>query len=172
MSDFLNYTLSLGALKQEGKTHTLQASNEDCHIVTKRFSIGTFEKIEFFYSCQKIQETYIDLDVIAKADVLLTCSSSGKQFNYPLQKKFILRFTPEKNIQESDDEINTDPLIYKEPISSLNEKVHLGEIFLQYLSLLLPDYPYAPGENNEKQTKEHYLLKKENPFTVLKGLKR
>jgi|GEM_PF-1984620 len=172
MSNFFNYSVSLGVFKEDKKNYVLHASKEDCLVVTKRFSMGDFESIEFSYSCQKVKEDYLDILVLVKSKVFLTCSITGQEFTHYLDKTFILRFTTEKNLKEKEEDMKACPPVYIENVETMNEKVCLGEVFLQYLSLFLPDYPKSSKSEENLESKNQKSRGRENPFNVLKGLKR
>ncbi len=171
MSTFFNYTTILKNLQKGQGNCVLKAIGQDCVILAERFFVEKFYDVEFSYSCQDIQGTYLDLLVAVKAKIQLICSFSGKGFPYLIDESFILRFssTPLED-KEAGGEYSLP--IYWEGIDKVEDRINLGEIFIQYLALLIPDTPHSPDNKIRTSKEEGLTVYKKNPFEILDTLKR
>lgn len=115
-----------------------------------------------------------------EADVVQTCVVSLESVPAHVSEEFEALFAPPSMIEEEGDEIDIDPTLEDEdvPEPMVNNRIDIGELTTQYLSLGLDPYPRAPDaafeEIDEAMDEEEDPAEpaKPNPFAVLERLKR
>ncbi|HYH22219.1 MAG TPA: DUF177 domain-containing protein [Azospirillum sp.] len=118
------------------------------------------------------------------ADVVQTCVVTLDPVKNHVRESFEALFAPESLIPDSGDELEFDMASLEEdvPEPMVNNRIDIGELTAQHLSLALDPYPRCPGvelpaeytmidegDEDEEATPEP---ERPNPFAVLSQLKR
>ncbi|HEY0836761.1 MAG TPA: DUF177 domain-containing protein [Azospirillum sp.] len=118
------------------------------------------------------------------ADVVQTCVVTLESVRNHVHDTFEALFAPESLIPDSDDDLEIDPASLDEvvPEPMENNRIDIGELVAQHLSLALDPYPRCPGvelpaeytavEEDEEDEAPAPEPERPNPFSVLSQLKR
>ena len=149
----LNYDIAVQQIPEQGYQMQFEATPDECVKIAKRLGLLSLKS---FSGQAKIM----------RGDII----KGHLSFQAQVEQASVISLKPVKNRLKD----NIDLLFLKdEPAEATLEDValieqghiHLGELFIQYLSLALPDYPRNPGETFEEHTEEG-----SHPFAVLKNL--
>ena len=149
----LCYDIAVQRISSQGYKMSFKATKEECTKIAKR--LGLLALKSFQGEAQ-----------IKRADLI----TGRLSFQACVEQASVISLKPvETKLQDSVDltfvEDEPEETSLEETAQIEQGIIHLGELFIQYLSLALPDYPRNKGESFEGHEEAA-----PNPFSVLKKL--
>lgn len=164
--------LLLDAVPPEGQTVALQASPDECRALAARFALLGLANFSGTLRVERVSDeaTFLVTGRLT-ADVVQTCVVTLEPAPGKVEAEFDRLFSRDVPA-ESDGEVEIDPdAETPEPLTS--DRLDLGEVLAEELSLALDPYPRAPGAD------EHLAAfggdqtgAARSPFAGLAGLRR
>jgi len=162
--------LTFDQIKASGSSYHIQAKEEECHLLAKRFNLVAVKylKADFFLTHAEEPRCY-HIKGEVEGDVVQSCVSTLKDVPAHVHAFFDIVLKPSQGEGKEEEymidlEDATDIEYYTQ------ENIDLGETAAQYLYLNLDPFPHAPDAPKFfKDTTE----KQVNPLAqALKGLKK
>ena len=172
MQKKFSYPLKISELKQTQYKYTLNADKEELEDITQILQV---EKVldfnaEIFLKIN-IHENLLRVWGKVKAEVILQSVISLKNFKQKIETPFELFYDTKatyKDIHNMETGINDDV-----PDIIENGVLDLADVVIEQVALQLDDYPRAKGEKFDfSEYADFKPEEKENPFAVLKKLKK
>lgn len=178
--------VSAEAVRRAPLTETIEATESERRALAERLEL---ESIDSLTATVRLRATrggqMIRVSGVLEADVVQTCIVSLDPVPAHVSESFEALFAPPSLIEDPGEEIDIDPYLSDEdePEPMLNNRIDIGELTAQHLSLGLDPYPragdaafegYDDGEEEEAAAVEPDLPEepqKPNPFAVLERLK-
>ena len=170
-------------ITQEPMSYTLTASEAVCQDLAERLGIEAVESFSAevsIYRKPQLKAIYVEGRVRAK--VIQACILSGEPVAEAIDDSFESYFVANNEIIE-ELELRDPAFLYEDVEMLQDEKIDIGELAAQYLSLFLDPYPKKSEMDITKIKKKGVSLKTEeemaeelrqeqNPFKVLNTLKK
>jgi len=180
--------VSAEAVRRAPLTETIEANESERRALAERLEL---ESIESLTATVRLRATrggqMIRVSGVLEADVVQTCIVSLDPVPAHVSESFEALFAPPSLIEDPGEEIDIDPYQSDEdePEPMVNNRIDIGELTAQHLSLGLDPYPRAAdaafggyddgGEDGEETAAVEPDLPEEpqkpNPFAVLGRLK-
>ncbi|WP_182357057.1 YceD family protein [Komagataeibacter europaeus] len=165
--------LAVGRIPARGMETVVEASDEECRRLARRFGIPGLRDLSCRYRLAPGQDGEVLAEGWLTAHVTQECVVSLEPFEDVLAESFTVRCIPAERFRE-DDEI--DPFSIDE-IPYDRDSIDLGELAAEELSLALDPYPHKPGcaipaeyAGNEEAEPEETVRRQ--PFSALAELKK
>lgn len=171
-----SHIIHLRDLEDEPVTLTLDANDESRRALAERFGLLDITRLVASVKAEKTGKRGIRLSGSIDAEVVQSCVTSLKPVDANVKEDFSVRFVPSDEIEAGSEEedawIDAEGTEDVEPL--VGEKVDVGEVVAQSLSLSLDPYPRAEGaelsSGERSNPTEEPEADRANPFAVLKKL--
>jgi uncharacterized metal-binding protein YceD (DUF177 family) len=164
--------LLLDAVPPEGQTVALQASPDECRALAARFALLDLANFSGSVRVERVADdaTFLVTGRLT-ADVVQTCVVTLEPVPGKVDAEFDRLFSRDLPV-ESDGEVEIDPdAETPEPLTS--DRLDLGEVLAEELSLALDPYPRAPGADAHLAAfGGGEAVGPRSPFSGLAGLRR
>jgi uncharacterized metal-binding protein YceD (DUF177 family) len=146
----------------------LEATADEREALAKRFGLVAIHQLEAEVELMADGEA-VDAQGRLVARLVQSCAVSGEDLPVAIDEPLVLRFVPEKPLEEEEVELEESEL---DEIPFTGGVFDLGEAVAQSLSLAID--PYAVGPNAEQARKEAGLSDEaaSGPFAALAALKK
>ncbi len=176
-SHSLKFSLSVAEVKKEAQHYKVEAREEECQVLAKRFSLPKVKSLKAFvkvWDGGKKEGIYVAGELVS--DVTQSCGVSLEEIDETVKTDFeLLLVDPETADRLDADEAYLNPDL-PEYDALEGDEIPIGEIIAQTLSMSLNPYPRS--ENTEvtiskssKISLNEAELEKPNPFAVLQKLR-
>lgn len=157
----------------------IEAGESERAALARRFELESIGSLTATVRLRRIRGTMIRVSGSLEANVVQTCVVTLESVPAHVSESFEALFAPEAMVAGDLDEIDFDPNISDEEIPEAmhNNRIDIGELAAQYLSLGLDPYPHAPGIEFETideslEEDEAPVIAGPNPFAALGQLKK
>ncbi|MBS0272228.1 MAG: DUF177 domain-containing protein [Proteobacteria bacterium] len=157
----LNFSVDIETISHKPHHFHLVANSEDRHVIARRLSLVSLEKLDAQLYLENGKEIYLTGEIVA--DVSQQCVRTLVYLPQHLEIKVDEIFLHKT---ETESEIDLEDLDSREPLQG--NQLDLGEIVVQLLSLNLDPYPVAPDSKPIEYQEENGSR---SPFDVLKKRK-
>ncbi len=187
MDNEWTYNFEVEELTDEPVTLCISPNEEVCGRLAKRLGI---EKLKSLSADLKIlrEAGFVRIYVkgVIKAHIFQNCIISAESVETNLEESFeawfadleeavsLAKVRRERQMDKSGVEV---PILdeYEDPEDVIDGKIDLGELVVQFLSLAIEPYPYAPGHEPSEEDEDPRTLAQlgevPNPFAALKDWK-
>ncbi|HYD98159.1 MAG TPA: DUF177 domain-containing protein [Alphaproteobacteria bacterium] len=166
-------TVTLAEIGNRPLTRRYAAKPEECAALARRFDLPAIARLEAEVTVEPVRREY-HLSGRIVADLTQVSVVSLEPFDSTLDEAFELRLSPDAPSDEEALEMMLDPNAEEPPEPLEGDRIDLGEIVAQHLSLALDPNPRAPGETFEGFSEEGGAEpeKPANPFAKLADWQR
>jgi len=158
---------------------TIEAGEAERTALARRLELESIGSLTATVRLRRVRGTMIRVSGALEADVVQTCVVTLDPVPAHVSETFEALFAPEDMVPDDVDEIDFDPAVSDEDIPEPmhNNRIDIGELTAQYLSLGLDPYPHAAGiafetideaDDEEEEVPEQ----RPNPFAALGQLKK
>ena len=147
-----------------GLDQSIEAKPAERIAVAERLRIPAVASLAASFDVRPETGRLIEVEGTLRARVTQTCVVSGDEFESDIRHAVKALYGHETPGAEPDPQSEWDDI---EPVE--NGEIDLGELAVQYLALALDPYPRKPGAVLPEVDGK---VKRQNPFSVLDGLKR
>lgn len=166
--------------RTDGLTETIEATEKERRALAERLELEAIDSLTATVRLRPVRGgQMIRVSGRLEADVVQTCVVTLDPVPAHVSEEFEALFAPPSMIEDEGDEIDLDPAQEDEdvPEPMVNNRIDIGELTAQYLSLGLDPYPRAPDvafeEIDEAMDDDAEVEpEKPNPFAALERLKR
>jgi uncharacterized metal-binding protein YceD (DUF177 family) len=154
---------------------TIKANPAECRKLADRLELQSLENLNATVRLRRIRGgKMIRVAGHLEADVVQTCVVTLEPVANHVSDEFETIFAPSHLIPEVSAEVEIDPDAEEPPEPLVDNRIDIGELTTQHLSLALDPYPRCPGIGFEDHIEEEDELPVErpNPFLALAKLKR
>lgn len=168
------------AVRRADVTETIEATEAERRALAERLELESVGSLTATVRLRAVRGgQMIRVSGTLEADVVQTCVVSLEPVPAHVSESFEALFAPESLIEDPGLEIDIDPSLSDEesPEPMENNRIDIGELAAQHLSLGLDPYPQVPGvefEGYDDGPEEAVAVEepeKPNPFAVLQQLK-
>ncbi|MBP2298011.1 YceD family protein [Azospirillum picis] len=162
-------------------TETIEATEGERRALAERLELEAIGRLAATVRLRAVRGgTMIRVSGKLEADVVQTCVVTLEPVPAHVTETFEALFAPETMVEDQGLEIDFDPSLSDEDIPEPmeNNRIDIGELTAQHLSLALDPYPHAEGveftgydEGTEEEEEAPAEPEKPNPFAVLQQLK-
>ncbi|PWC33089.1 DUF177 domain-containing protein [Azospirillum sp. TSO35-2] len=173
-------TISADAVRRADLTETIEATEAERRALAERLELESIERLTATVRLRAVRGgTMVRVSGTLEADVVQTCVVTLEPVPAQVAESFEALFAPESMIDDPGDEIEIDPTLSDEdtPEPMVNNRIDIGELTAQHLSLALDPYPRAAGvdfegyDDGPDEEEAAAEPEKPNPFIVLDRLK-
>lgn len=158
---------------------TIEPTEAERVALARRLELESIGSLTATVRLRRVRGTMIRVSGTLEADVVQTCVVSLEPVPAHISETFEAVFAPEDLVPDDLDEIDIDPDALDEDIPEPmhNNRIDIGELTAQYLSLGLDPYPHAAGIEFEtideaEEEEEEVPEQRPNPFEALRQLKK
>ncbi|MBK1841393.1 DUF177 domain-containing protein [Azospirillum sp. YIM B02556] len=178
-SEFQRF-VSADAVRRADVTETIEATEAERRALAERLELEAIGSLTATVKLRAVRGgQMIRVSGTLEADVVQTCVVTLDPVPAHVSESFEALFAPESMIEDEGLEIDIDPSLSDEDIPEPmeNNRIDIGELTAQHLSLGLDPYPHADGVefvDHEEDPAEDEVVEepeKPNPFAVLQKLK-
>lgn len=172
------------AVHRADVVETIEATEAERKALAERFELESIDRLVATVRLRSVRGgQMVRVAGELEADVVQTCVVTLEPVPAHVSERFEALFAPESMIDDPGLEIDFDASLSDEDIPEPmeNNRIDIGELTAQHLSLGLDPYPHAEGvdfegyrEHEEGETAEEEAAEepeKPNPFAVLQKLK-
>ncbi|MBP2230365.1 uncharacterized metal-binding protein YceD (DUF177 family) [Azospirillum agricola] len=174
--------VSADAVRRADLTETIEATESERRRLAERLELESIDRLTATIRLRAVRGgQMIRVSGRLEADVVQTCVVSLDPVPAHVDERFEALFAPESLIEDPGAEIDIDPYESDEdaPEPMVNNRIDIGELTAQHLSLGLDPYPRAGGADfagydegmDDEAAAEPEEPQKPNPFAVLGQLK-
>lgn len=151
----------------------IEADEKEKKALSKRFFLSAIPLLSCFYKLSYFHGGHIRVEGKLKATVIQNCVLSLEDFSVDIKEDFELLLVPAHQLGKELEALEDPDVIAYE-----GDRIDIGEITAQQLALLLDPYPHKPGADRNGILQEEHNTEipekneKENPFRILKTMKR
>lgn len=172
-------TVNADTVQRGEVVQTINANAAERAALARRMELESIGSLTATVRLHRVNGTMIRVSGTLEADVVQTCVVTLDPVPAHVSETFEALFAPDDLVPDDLDEIDFDPNVSDEDIPEPmdNNRIDIGELTAQYLSLGLDPYPHAPGiafESIEEVEEEEVEAVEErpNPFAALRQLKK
>lgn len=158
---------------------TIEPTEAERVALARRLELEAIGSLTATVRLRRVRGTMIRVSGTLEAEVVQTCVVSLEPVPAHVSETFEAVFAPEDLVPDDLDEIDIDPDAPDEDIPEPmhNNRIDIGELTAQYLSLGLDPYPRAAGIEFEtideaEAEEEEVPEQRPNPFEALRQLKK
>ncbi len=136
------------AVRRADQTETIEATESERRALAERFELEQVGRLVARVRLRAVRGgSMIRVSGSLEADVVQTCVITLDPVPARVEESFEALFAPESMIEDPGDEIDFDPNLSDADIPEpmVNNRIDIGELTAQHLSLGLDPYPHAPG---------------------------
>lgn len=168
------------AVRRADMTETIEATEAERKALAERMELESIGSLTATVKLRAVRGgQMIRVSGQLEADVVQTCVVTLEPVPAHVSESFDALFAPPSMIEDQGLEIDFDPSLSDEDIPEPmeNNRIDIGELTAQHLSLGLDPYPHAEGvefEGYDEDPAEEEVAEepeKPNPFAVLQQLK-
>jgi uncharacterized metal-binding protein YceD (DUF177 family) len=168
------------AVRRADMTETIEATETERKALAERLELEAIGSLTATVKLRAVRGgQMIRVSGQLEADVVQTCVVTLEPVPAHVSESFDALFAPPSMIEDQGLEIDFDPSLSDEDIPEPmeNNRIDIGELTAQHLSLGLDPYPHAEGvefEGYDEEPAEEEVSEepeKPNPFAVLQQLK-
>ncbi len=175
--------VSAEAVRRAPLTEIIEANDSERRALAERLELESIGSLVATVKLRAVRGgQMIRVSGTLEADVVQTCVVSLDPVPAHVSERFEALFAPPALIEDPGEEIDIDPYLSDEdePEPMINNRIDIGELTAQHLSLGLDPYPrageaafegYDDAEGEEIVVEEPEEPQKPNPFAVLGQLK-
>lgn len=173
------------AVRRADVTETIEATETERKALAERLELEAIGNLTATVKLRAVRGgQMIRVSGRLEADVVQTCVVTLEPVPAHVSESFDALFAPPSMIEDQGVEIDFDPSLSDEDIPEPmeNNRIDIGELTAQHLSIGLDSYPHAEGvdfegyrEHEEGETVEEEAAEepeKPNPFAILQQLKQ
>jgi uncharacterized metal-binding protein YceD (DUF177 family) len=152
----------------------IKARPDECVKLARRLDLQSLENLSATIRIRRIRGgQMIRVAGALEADVVQTCVVTLEPVRNHVSDEFETVFAPRHLIPEASSEVEIDPDAEEPPEPLVGNKIDIGELTTQHLSLALDPYPRCPGIDFEDRIEEEEdaPVERPNPFLTLAKLK-
>jgi len=152
----------------------IKARPDECVKLAGRLDLQSLENLSATIRIRRIRGgQMIRVAGALEADVVQTCVVTLEPVRNHVSDEFETVFAPRHLIPEASSEVEIDPDAEEPPEPLVGNKIDIGELTTQHLSLALDPYPRCPGIDFEDhiEEEEDAPVERPNPFLTLAKLK-
>ena len=186
MENEWTYNFEIEQLTDEPLILAISPDEEICKRLTKRLDIEDLKSLRADLEIEREAGfARIHIRAVLKAQIIQICIISAEPVEVYLEEDFeawfadpdgavsLTKVRRERQVDKTGVEI---PLLeeHEDPEDIIDGKIDLGELVVQFLSLAIDPYPYAPGHEPEGDEDTRSVAKAgeiPNPFAALKDWK-
>ncbi len=175
--------INADTVRRAPMTEVIEATEAERKALADRFELESIERLTATIRLRATRGgTMIRVAGRLEADVVQTCIITLDPVPAHVEEEFEALFAPESLIEDPGSEIDLDPTLSdaESPEPMDNNRIDIGELTAQHLSLALDPYPQVDGavfegfddgplEEDEEEAPEE--PEKPNPFAALQRLK-
>lgn len=135
-------------LRRGPTTERIEADAAERAALADRFELEAIDSLTAELRLETTRDGMVRVVGRLEAAVTQTCVVSLEPVPAAVSESFSALFAPPEMIDENDDEIDLESLLSDEddpPEAIVNNRIDIGELTAQHLSLALDPYPRAPG---------------------------
>lgn len=171
------------AARRGDLTETIEATESERRALAQRFELEAIGRLTATLRLRAVRGgPMVRVSGVLEAEVVQTCVITLDPVPAVVEERFEALFAPEALIDDPGEEIDFDPYLSDEDIPEpmVNNRIDIGELTAQHLSLALDPYPHAEGVAfeayddgpvEEDEVEEPAEPEKPNPFAALERLK-
>ncbi|CAO3420837.1 YceD family protein [Azospirillum endophyticum] len=172
--------VSADAVRRADVTETIEATEAERRALAERLELEAIDSLTATVKLRAVRGgQMIRVSGTLEADVVQTCVVTLEPVPAHVSESFEALFAPPSMIEDEGLEIDIDPSLSDEDIPEPmeNNRIDIGELTAQHLSLGLDPYPHADGvefvdhEEDPAEDEVEEEPEKPNPFAVLQKLK-
>jgi uncharacterized metal-binding protein YceD (DUF177 family) len=153
---------------------TIKARPDECVRLAERLDLQSLNNFSATIRLRRIRGgKMIRVAGQLEADVVQTCVVTLEPVAAHVSDEFETIFAPAHLIPAASAEVEIDPDAEEPPEPLIDNRIDLGELTTQHLSLALDPYPRCPGIDFEDhiEEEEEAPVERPNPFLALAKLK-
>lgn len=150
-------TVPVDRLRRGPLTERIEAGADERAALAERFELESVDSLTAELRLEARDDGMIRVVGKLNASVVQTCVVSLESVPAVVSESFSALFAPPEMINDEDDEIDVESLLSDEddpPEAIVDNRIDVGELTAQHLSLALDPYPRAPGLEFE-EVREH-----------------
>ena len=173
------------AVRRADVTETIEATEKERRALAERLELEAIDSLTATVKLHAVRGgQMIRVSGKLEADVVQTCVVTLEPVPAHVSESFEALFAPPSMVEDQGLEIDFDPSLSDEDIPEPmeNNRIDIGELTAQHLSLGLDPYPHAEGvefvgydegdEGGATEDEAAEEAEKPNPFAVLQQLKQ